>query len=72
MGTLPGGTVALTLCGLFLAFFNLVKMSKSLAREDAREKLEKSLEKPPDSLLRSVIEKPPEADPPSSSAESGS
>jgi F0F1-type ATP synthase assembly protein I len=31
LGTLPGFTIGLTLLGLFVAFFHLVKMAKALA-----------------------------------------
>jgi F0F1-type ATP synthase assembly protein I len=31
LGTMPGFTIALTLCGLAVAFFHLVKISRSLA-----------------------------------------
>ena len=31
LGTMPGFTIGLTLAGLFIAFFHLVKMSQALA-----------------------------------------
>lgn len=31
LGTMPGFTIGLTLCGLAIAFFHLVKMSQALA-----------------------------------------
>lgn len=31
LGTMPGFTIGLTLCGLGMAFFHLIKMAKALA-----------------------------------------
>ncbi len=33
LGTMPGFTIGLTLVGLFVAFYHLVKMSKALAEQ---------------------------------------
>lgn len=36
LGTMPGFTIGLTLAGLFVAFFHLVKMSQALAKKPTR------------------------------------
>ena len=36
LGTMPGFTIGLTLLGLFVAFYHLVKMSKALTAKTAK------------------------------------
>jgi F0F1-type ATP synthase assembly protein I len=47
LGTMPGFTIGLTLAGLAVAFFHLVRMSKALASKPVKKPESPNLPKPP-------------------------